>query len=170
MVHFTCDLCGKDLTTTGEARYVVKIAAYAGFDPTEMADFGAKVSARLAIEPWRIWGLMLSSGAWAGIVLTIGLIRRWGEVFPRWMPLVAGRPVPVWVAAGPGSVVAAILCVSAVPMIRMFATQSVGEAIGSAIIFPLWFWGPALALAVWGYVLHRRQAADVAGTDGAAIR
>lgn len=118
----------------------------------------------------RIWGLMLSSGAWAGIVLTIGLIRRWGEVFPRWMPLVAGRPVPVWVAAGPGSVVAAILCVSAVPMIRMFATQSVGEAIGSAIVFPLWFWGPALALAVWGYVLHRRQAADVAGTDGAAIR
>ncbi len=38
MVHFTCDLCGKDLTTTGEPRYVVKIATYAGFDPNQITD------------------------------------------------------------------------------------------------------------------------------------
>src|SRR3954466_6596820 len=38
MVHFTCDLCGKDLTATGDPRYVVKIAAYAGFDPTEITE------------------------------------------------------------------------------------------------------------------------------------
>ena len=36
MVHFTCDLCGKDLTATGDPRYVVKIEAYPGFDPTEI--------------------------------------------------------------------------------------------------------------------------------------
>src|SRR5579864_8703227 len=38
MVHFTCDLCGKDLTESGDPRYVVKIEAYAGFDPTEITD------------------------------------------------------------------------------------------------------------------------------------
>ncbi len=38
MVHFTCDLCGKDLTASGDPRYVVKIAAYAGFDPTQISD------------------------------------------------------------------------------------------------------------------------------------
>lgn len=38
MVHFTCDLCGKDLTSSGEPRYVVKIAAYAGFDPNEITE------------------------------------------------------------------------------------------------------------------------------------
>jgi hypothetical protein len=38
MVHFTCDLCGKDLSATGESRYVVKIAAYASFDPTEITE------------------------------------------------------------------------------------------------------------------------------------
>ena len=38
MVHFTCDLCGKDLTATSEARYVVKIEAFAGFDPTELTE------------------------------------------------------------------------------------------------------------------------------------
>ena len=38
MVHFTCDLCGKDLTSNGDPRYVVKIAAYAGFDPNQISD------------------------------------------------------------------------------------------------------------------------------------
>ena len=38
MVHFTCDLCGKDLSASGEPRYVVKIATYAGFDPNEITD------------------------------------------------------------------------------------------------------------------------------------
>ena len=38
MVHFTCDLCGKDLTAAGDPRFVVKIAAYAGFDPTEIRE------------------------------------------------------------------------------------------------------------------------------------
>jgi hypothetical protein len=38
MVHFTCDLCGKDLTASGDPRYVVKIAAYAGFDPTQISE------------------------------------------------------------------------------------------------------------------------------------
>ena len=38
MVHFTCDLCGKDLTASGDPRFVVKIAAYAGFDPTEITE------------------------------------------------------------------------------------------------------------------------------------
>jgi hypothetical protein len=38
MVHFTCDLCGKELTGSGEGRYVVKIEAYPGFDPTEIKE------------------------------------------------------------------------------------------------------------------------------------
>lgn len=38
MVHFTCDLCGKDLTASGDSRYVVKIEAYPGFDPTQITE------------------------------------------------------------------------------------------------------------------------------------
>src|SRR5208283_5573160 len=38
MVHFTCDLCGKDLTTCTDGRFVVKIEAYPGFDPTEIKE------------------------------------------------------------------------------------------------------------------------------------
>src|SRR5690606_11579081 len=32
-------------------------------------------------------------------LLSFGLIRPWGEVFPRWMPLIGGRAVPTGLAA-----------------------------------------------------------------------
>lgn len=104
-----------------------------------------------------LWGVMLSTGAWLGFVLTLGLIQRWGELFPRWLPGVAGRPVPVWVAAVPGGLVATILTASAVPMLMMGADVEWMSALAGAVLFPFWLWGPALALAVWGYVLHRQQ-------------
>jgi hypothetical protein len=38
MVHFMCDLCGKDLTAEGETRFVVKISVYAGTDPNRLTE------------------------------------------------------------------------------------------------------------------------------------
>ena len=38
MVHFTCDLCGKDITSSGEDRFVVKMEAFPGFDPNEIRE------------------------------------------------------------------------------------------------------------------------------------
>ncbi|GAA2217715.1 hypothetical protein GCM10010413_02290 [Promicromonospora sukumoe] len=120
----------------------------------------------------RIWGLTLSSGAWLGVFLTLGLIRPWGEVFPRWMPGLAGRRVPIAAAAVPGGLIAATVTFTAVPMLIMFGEQSLAQGVWGAIIFPCWYWGPALALAVWGYVAHRveadRAGADRAGADRAA--
>ncbi len=105
----------------------------------------------------RIWGLTLSSGAWLGVFLTIGLIRPWGEVFPRWMPGLAGRRVPIAAAAVPGGLIAATVTFAAVPMLIMFGEQGWANGLMGAIAFPCWYWGPALALAVWGYVAHRTQ-------------
>jgi hypothetical protein len=117
----------------------------------------------------RVWGVVLSSGAWLGVVLTIGLLRQWGEVFPRWVPGVAGRPVPVAAAAVPGGVIAAVLTFSAVPMLHLAATTGgVGQFMLFAIVFPCWVWGPALALAVWGYVAHRRGTGAGVAPDGGA--
>ncbi len=107
----------------------------------------------------RVWGLLLGGAAALGGVLTIGLVRPWGEVFPRWVPGWAGRPVPVGAAAVPGGVVAAVLCVSAAPMLVSMLTSDLSptEKALSVVLFPFWVWGPALALAVWGYVGHRRR-------------
>ncbi|MBE1874345.1 hypothetical protein [Myceligenerans pegani] len=114
----------------------------------------------------RIWGLLLSSGAWLGFALTLGLILPWGEVFPRWVPGLAGRPVPIAAAAVPGGFVAATLVFTAVPMLVTFGEQGLLPLLLGAITIPCWYWGPALGLAVWGYVAHRRvQAATPAGSE-----
>ena len=104
----------------------------------------------------RVWGLLLSGGAWIGVALTLGLIRPWGEIFPRWVPGLAGRRVPIAAAAVPGGFVAGALIFAAVPMLVSFAKLGPSEFVIAAIAFPCWYWGPALALAVWGYVAHRR--------------
>lgn len=105
----------------------------------------------------RLWGLLLGGAALLGTVLTLGLIRPWGEVFPRWVPWLAGRPVPVAAAAVPGGVVAAVLTVSAVPMLVAMLTTDLDPLTKalSLLVFPFGLWGPALALSVWGYLGHR---------------
>lgn len=105
----------------------------------------------------RLWGLAISTGAWLGVILTLGLIRPWGEVFPRWFPLIGGRPVPVAAAVIPGLTIAALLTFAAVPMLLSFAPFGPTVMIYTALIFPCGVWGPALALAVWGYAAHRRS-------------
>lgn len=111
--------------------------------------------------PVRIQGLSLSSGAWLGIVLTLGLILPWGERLPRWFGRRAGRPVPPAAAIVPGGIVAVMLCGAAVPMILMMGWTA-------ALYFPAWFWGPALALAVWGYAGHRYGVGPVSDPGPAA--
>ena len=105
----------------------------------------------------RVWGLTLSAGAWLGVILTLGLIRPWGEVFPRWIPGVGGRPVPLAVVAVPGFTIAALLIFAAAPMVLSVSIIGPSMMLAFALVFPCWLWGPALALAVWGYLGHRRS-------------
>ena len=124
------------------------------------------VPASAALPPSiRLWGLLLGGAALLGAVLTIGLIRPWGERFPRWVPVVAGRRVPVAAAAVPGGLVAAVVTSAALPMIMQLSVaptepgpggMSGTERVLALLLFPCWIWGPMLALAVWGYVGHRR--------------
>jgi len=38
MVHFTCDLCGKEMASSKDGRYVVKLEILPGFNPDEVRD------------------------------------------------------------------------------------------------------------------------------------
>jgi hypothetical protein len=38
MLHFSCDLCGKDLTPEGTARFVVKMEAFAASVPSQLRE------------------------------------------------------------------------------------------------------------------------------------
>lgn len=113
------------------------------------------------------WGVALSAGAWMGAVLTLGLIRPWGERFPRWMPVVGGRVVPPAAAVIPGSVVAGLLCLAAVPWAALFGPGGVPSVY--FWVLPVWLWGPALALAVWGYAGHRAGIGDPAGVGSLTV-
>jgi hypothetical protein len=106
-------------------------------------------------------GLMLGSGATAASTLTLGLILPWGRTFPKWMPRIGGRSVPVAAAVVPGSIAAAVLCISAAPMLVTIVGNADApvDSLLVNLVLPLWFWGPMLALAVWAYAAWRRDGA-----------
>lgn len=60
-------------------------------------------------------GAALSTVDLAGVVLTLGLIQRWGEVFPRWMVGVSGKRVPATMAIVPASLVSVMAGSSQLP-------------------------------------------------------
>ncbi|CAM3334387.1 hypothetical protein KIPE111705_03195 [Kibdelosporangium persicum] len=60
------------------------------------------------------WYLLLLTGLSMGAaLLTLGLVHRWGERIPRWVPLVGGRNIPVRAAVIPalaGGVLVIVIC------------------------------------------------------------
>jgi hypothetical protein len=110
-------------------------------------------------ESGAVWaGAGLGAFAVAGSVLTLGLVQRWGEVFPRWMVGLAGRRVPVLLAVAPASLVSAFVTSASVGLL---GSGKVGELLGGAglaaapmLLWPLW--GVALGAATLAYHLRRR--------------
>ena len=107
----------------------------------------------------------------------LGLVQRWGEVFPRWSFGLAGRRVPIALAVIPASLVSVLLVVGGIAiwsgLPQMAANlASTGEKgtgifwgifflVGPTLLFPLW--GAALALAALGYYYRRRGPCKVCG-------
>ena len=125
-------------------------------------------------SPTRLWGLLLGCGGLVGSVLTVGLVRRWGRIAPRWWPVGAGRPVPVAAAVVPGLTVAAALTAAAVPMILSAfdpttVMSSPVERVLYLVVFPFGIWGPALALAVAAYAVSRERETTVPAAEGVLL-
>jgi len=112
-----------------------------------------------------ITGLMLGAAMLIGGALTLGLILPWGERFPRWVPGVGGRPVPVPLAVVPATIAAVLFTATGVETLLMLATpQSYSSGLdidwAIALFLPFWLWGPLLGLATWAYAIHRTQSSD----------
>ena len=112
-----------------------------------------------------IVGLSVVSEALA--LLTLGLVRPWGEVFPRWLPLVGGRRVPplfAVTAATAGAAALTLIWWNAT--ITFFLPDRNGFDVvldwGQVVIFvsyvPLVLWGPLLFAVTWAY--YRRRCRD----------
>jgi hypothetical protein len=114
-----------------------------------------------------VWaGAGLGAFALAGAVLTMGLVQRWGEVFPRWMVGLAGRPVPIRLATVPATLVAVFVTSASVAFLTAdgFLTMFTGGISLATLPMLLWpVWGVALGAATLAYHLRRRGACAECG-------
>jgi hypothetical protein len=124
-----------------------------------------------------ISGLFLATFGLVGAALMLGLVQRWGEVFPRWMLGLSGRRVPIGLAVILASLAAVLLIVGGIgiwsALGQMVANLAAGGAegigligaitfqVGPTLLFPVW--GVALAVATLGYYYRRRGACRVCG-------
>jgi hypothetical protein len=61
-----------------------------------------------------ISGLFLATFSLVGVILMLSLVKRWGEIFPRWMVGLAGHRVPIVLAVVPASLVSVLLIVGGI--------------------------------------------------------
>jgi hypothetical protein len=121
-------------------------------------------------ETGLVWaGAGLGAFALAGAVLTLGLVQRWGEVFPRWMPGLAGRRVPIRLATVPAALVAISVTSASVGFLTAdgFLTMLTGGVSLATLPMVLWpLWGVALGAATLAYHLRRRPGCTRCGRGG----
>jgi hypothetical protein len=99
--------------------------------------------------------------------LTLGLVRRWGEVTPRWMPFVGGKRVPPLAAIVPAATGALALTVmwvgvflNAEDIFVVYGLEGSSRIVLIACYAPLLLWGPLLAAVTISYA-HRSLAQSV---------
>lgn len=131
----------------------------------------------------RMYVVLLSVASELLAFAAIGLVARWGEVFPRWVPYLGGRRVPTTAAVVPAALGAAAVtfvftALTVVSEIR--GTTIRGDELPSDFpglaggwegawfhlcYTPLLLWGPLLAVLTVGY--HRRRSGAARRAAGA---
>jgi hypothetical protein len=109
----------------------------------------------------------LATLAIGGAIVTLGLIRNWGEIFPSWIPFLGGRRVPIPLAVVPASLVSVLVTTAGLMFVRLTLTNKLSAILGEgtlsaenwAALAPelLWpLWGVALGAATLAYYYRRR--------------
>jgi len=112
-------------------------------------------------------GAGLATIAVGGAALTLGLVHRWGEVFPRWIPFLSGRRVPIPPAVVPASLVSVLVTAAGLMFVRLTLTGELASILGERVLTAdnwaalapelLWpLWGAALGAATLAYYYRRR--------------
>ncbi|MGV4981269.1 hypothetical protein ACVB8X_11005 [Streptomyces sp. NRAIS4] len=111
------------------------------------------------------WGLLLLpllSFAQEGLAsLTLGLVRPWGETWPRWIPVLGGRRIPVLAAVVPAALGALACSVYGVLFVwtTLHAQMDItpwGSWLLNACYLPILAWGPLLGAVTVHYCRRRR--------------
>lgn len=112
---------------------------------------------------WLAGAALASLGA-GGALLTVGLLRPWGERFPRWMIGLAGKRVPINLAVVPATIVAILVTSAGVMYIRLAVGTGVEGRWVTNMPETLWpLWGLGLFVAALAYRQRRLTAEKAAG-------
>ncbi|MEV8630647.1 hypothetical protein AB0395_03230 [Streptosporangium sp. NPDC051023] len=103
-----------------------------------------------------VWaGAALATLAAGGGVLTLGLVHRWGEVWPRWVLGLRGRRVPPAFPVTFASTVTVVLMSAGTEAVRITKWSDPVAWMSSPMTY--WpIWAVALGVATLGYHLRRR--------------
>ena len=124
--------------------------------------------------PLGLYVIVLSVVSELLALATVGLVSAWGEVFPRWIPVMRGRRVPALFAAVPAALGAAALTLlwtwMAVSMSLGLRIDGRPQAATAPVSFgdwkglvavaayaPLLVWGPLLGAVTISYWRRRRH-------------
>ncbi len=111
-------------------------------------------------KAWLVVLSLLSEGA---ALLSFGLVRRWGEVLPRWVPGLGGRVVRPGVAVVPATLGTVVVGALWTPMLWWWSLPhpdmtETGAVVVGLLYLPMVLWAPLLAALTLAY--RRRRAAD----------
>jgi hypothetical protein len=102
----------------------------------------------------------LGTVALCGAVLTLGLVQRWGEVFPHWLPRIGGTRVPLALVIVPAGLMSVIITGAGLTFVRLtltdvFRLDADWAMSGPMLLWPAW--GVALAAATVAYYYRTRS-------------
>ena len=119
------------------------------------------------LSPYLVVLTLLAEGL---ALLTLGLVQPWGEVFPRWLPRLGGRQVPVlWAALAAGLGALAVTVVTVTSAVAWNGPDNNGDPdaphgvaglVMTAVYAPLLAWGPLLGAVTVAYWLRRTRPVD----------
>ncbi|MFG2295809.1 hypothetical protein [Streptomyces sp. NPDC048603] len=148
------------LVPTGLWRIAIALGIPSGFKEGDLL--------HVAHYPGRYSFHLIALSVFAELVglLALGLVQRWGEVLPRWVPWLGGRRIPPLAAVVPaatGALLVTLISVSGAMhwdspenMGGELAPTGPARWIMTACYAPLLLWGPLLAVATVAYWRRRR--------------
>jgi hypothetical protein len=112
-----------------------------------------------------VWVLFLTVLSEALALLTLGLVRPWGEVVPDWVPRLRGRRIPpraVVVPAAIGGLLLTVIWAFAINGVVHGRVEQFDGGVGwwallVSCYLPATLWGPLLLWVT--YLYHRRRSA-----------
>jgi len=125
--------------------------------------------ARLDTVGGKVYVVCLSIFSELVALTALGLVQRWGEVAPRWIPFIGGRRVHPYAAIVPAVLGALSLIAIWTYGFRDAYTDhfipfssTAWKVLMLACYMPLNFWGPALLVLTWAYYRRRVSVPAVA--------